>query len=425
MKKIINIIVIVMLPFILSSCDSVLSWIGAYMCSLAPDSDHCFQWTAGQSGNTEDCDKIKWTKFKAGGSNPPRDKCYLMVAENTGNYNACNKIKWWLMSYTVSGCISGTAIKKDDPIGCTKLPAWSADYTACVSGLATTDKVKTKNEEFDKLREELGDDPGNKELRKKYDALKNDLNTRYDLMNPTDRANYFKEKREGLMKDIDDEDVKQSIAQTYNNYKVANSGAKYTDLITNLKDVTEKQQLIKELDDTANTLTDTIKETMTNVVNDKKDEYLDGAKEKWQEWLDKNLTNDMKNKLTKLQGMKDKFDKWSEMYNDVNKKYESFKKAYDEIKALNDKAKEFDKMVGEWKIDAWQAKVLKWATLLNKWLEYTTQYVPVFGSTISTVSKATFDTVIKVATKRAERTNSMQKCIDDPLNCDPSTISAY
>ena len=213
------------------------------------------------------------------------------------------------MSYTVGECISGAAIKHDDPAGCMKLSAGSADYSNCVSKLATTDKVKTKDDEFEKLRDELGDDPGNRELRKKYDALKNDLNTRYELMNPTDRANFFKEKREGLMKDIDDEDVKLSIATGYNNYKKGNNAAKYTDLMTNLKDITEKQQLIKELDDTANTLTDTVKETMTNVVNDKADEYLDGAKEKGSEWLDKNLTNDMKYKLDKLQKYKEKFDK--------------------------------------------------------------------------------------------------------------------
>ncbi len=414
-----------MLPFVLSSCDSVLSWIWWYMCKLAPDSDHCFQWTAAQSGDTEDCDKIKWTKFKAGGSNPPKDKCYLMVAENTGNYDVCKKIKWWLMSYTSTECISNTAIKKDDPIGCTKLTTWSAEYVTCTQKLATTDKVKTKNEEFDKLKEELGDDPSNKELRKKYDILKNDLNTRYDMMNPVERSNFFKEKREGMMKDIEDEDVRQSIAKWYNDYKKNNTSAKYTDLITNLKDVTEKQQLIKELDDAANTLTDTVKETMTNIVNDKKDEYIEGATEKWKEWLDKNMTDDMKRKLAKLQTYKDKFDKWSEMYDDVSKKYETFKKAYDELKGLQDKAKEFDKMVWEWKINAGQAKVLKWATILNKWLEYTTEYVPVFGSTISKISKGTFDVVIKVATKRAERSNSMEKCMDDPANCDPSTITAY
>lgn len=59
MKKIINIIVILILPLALSSCDSVLSWIGGYMCQLAPDSDHCYQWEAVQSGDTADCDKIK------------------------------------------------------------------------------------------------------------------------------------------------------------------------------------------------------------------------------------------------------------------------------------------------------------------------------------------------------------------------------
>jgi hypothetical protein len=99
-------------------------------------------------------------------------------------------------------------------------------------------------------------------------------------MNPAERTNFFKEKRESLMKDIDDEDVKQSIAKSYNDYKVGNAGAKYTDLVSNLQDITEKQQLIKELDDAANTLTDTVKESMANIVNDKKDEFVEGAKEK-------------------------------------------------------------------------------------------------------------------------------------------------
>ena len=61
---------------------------------------------------------------------------------------------------------------------------------------------------------------------------------------------------------------------------MGNAGAKYTDLVSNLQDITEKQQLIKELDDAANTLTDTVKESMANIVNDKKDEFVEGAKEK-------------------------------------------------------------------------------------------------------------------------------------------------
>lgn len=157
------------MPFLLSSCDSVLGGIGALMCSLAPDSDHCFQWSAVQSGDPEQCDKIKGTKFKDVGSNPPRDKCYLTIAENTGNYNSCNKIQGGMMSYTKTECIAGAAIKKDDPEGCAKLASGTPDQLRCVAAIATPAKVKERDAEFQKLREELGDDPQNKELRAKYE----------------------------------------------------------------------------------------------------------------------------------------------------------------------------------------------------------------------------------------------------------------
>lgn len=98
---------------------------------------------------------------------------------------------------------------------------------------------------------------------------------------------------------------------------------------------------------------------MGDFVNDQKDEYLDGLKEKGEEWLDENLSKDMKYKLGKLEKMKEKFDKGSEAYDDVMKKYESFKKAYDEMQAIHAKVKEFDKMLGEGRINAGQARVLK------------------------------------------------------------------
>lgn len=189
------------------------------MCGLVPDSDHCYQWQAVQSGDPADCAKIKGTKFAKGGSNPPRDKCYLQIAENTGNYDVCKKIQGGLMSYTQTECIYGAAVKHDDPVGCQKLTKGSTEYANCISQVATTEKVKSKDAELANLREELGDDPGNRELRKKYEALKNDLNTRYALLNPTERMNLFKEKREEIMKDIDDEDVKLSIASSFNRNK--------------------------------------------------------------------------------------------------------------------------------------------------------------------------------------------------------------
>jgi hypothetical protein len=36
-----------------------------------------------------------------------------------------------------------------------------------------------------------------------------------------------------------------------------------------------------------------------------------------------------------------------------------------------------------------------------------------------------FDATVKFATKRAARTTAIDKCIEDPENCDPNGISPY
>lgn len=133
----------------------------------------------------------------------------------------------------------------------------------------------------------------------------------------------------------------------------------------------------------------------------------------------------MKGQLQRLTWMKDKYDKASEGYAEIESKYAKMKAVYDEAVAIQAKVKEFDAMVAQGKLDPGRAKTLKGAVLLGKGLEYATGYVPVFGSTISTISKETFETVVKVATKRAERSTGLDKCFDDPLNCDTDGISGY
>ncbi len=177
-----TLLVFALAPFFLSSCDSVLSGIGGLMCSLAPDSDHCYQFAAVQSGDPSRCEKIKGTKFKDVGSNPPRDKCYLQIAENTGNYDACDKIKGGAMSYTKNECLEGAAVKRDDPAGCAKLSAGSTERQRCALSVGSTEKVKAKDEEFQSLRQAFQDDPSDRETRAKYEAAKKDLNARYELM---------------------------------------------------------------------------------------------------------------------------------------------------------------------------------------------------------------------------------------------------
>jgi hypothetical protein len=161
------------------------------------------------------------------------------------------------------------------------------------------------------------------------------------------------------------------------------------------------------------------------MVNEKKDAILDDAKEKILEEAYKRSWTNMKYTLDKLKWLKEKYDKWSEYYESVNKKYETLKAAYDKMKDIQDRLNKIEQLWKEWKLDAWKVEVLKWSILLWEGLEYATSYVPVFWSTISTVTKETFGVVNKFATSRAIRTTAVNKCIDDPLNCDVEWISWY
>jgi hypothetical protein len=51
--------------------------------------------------------------------------------------------------------------------------------------------------------------------------------------------------------------------------------------------------------------------------------------------------------------------------------------------------------------------------------------VPVFGSTVSKITDATFEATMKFAQKRAERATALDKCINDPEHCDTDSISGY
>lgn len=99
------------------------------MCSLAPDSNHCYQWTWVQGNNPDKCAKIKWTKFKDTWSNPPRDKCYLQIAINSWDFGVCKNIKWWMMSYTYQECVHDTAIKHEDAKWCKLLSAFPSELS--------------------------------------------------------------------------------------------------------------------------------------------------------------------------------------------------------------------------------------------------------------------------------------------------------
>jgi DNA repair exonuclease SbcCD ATPase subunit len=161
------------------------------------------------------------------------------------------------------------------------------------------------------------------------------------------------------------------------------------------------------------------------MVNEKNDAILDEAKEKLLEEAYKKSWKNMKYMLSKMENLKETYDKWSAYYEAANEKYEKLKAAYEKMKDIQEKLNKIDKLWKEWKLDSWKVEVLKWSILLWEWLEYATWYVPVFWSTISTITKETFWVVNKFATKRAIRTTSIDKCIEDPANCDTDWISWY
>lgn len=434
MKSIFNkIFILIFLSLFLTSCDSILSGIWNLMCSWAPDTDHCYQFTAVQSASPSACEKIKWTKFKDTGSNPPRDKCYLTVAQNKSDYTICSKIKWWPASYTKSECESwvwekllSESLKADDINWCAKIkkiPNLSTVYANCVWQLATKEKLDNKDEKINNIIEQLKSNPWDKVLKKELDDLKKQKETTYNMMSDGQKKDYFKEKREEIMVWVEDEDVKSVISKEYTTYRAGETNI--NNMLIKLEEITKKQELIKSADEKANQLTDQIKEQLEWLVNDKQDEIIEKMWGKAKERIEENGWKDLKRSLWDLEWAMWKYEKWSKMFEDAKSKYDKLKWAYDEVMWVYNRIDEVNKMVAEGKIDAGKAKVLKWAVLLDKWLEYATEYVPVFWSTISTISKETFGTVIELAKKRAERSTAIEKCFDDPANCDTDKISWY
>jgi hypothetical protein len=425
-KKIIIVSLLLVSMLFVTACDwSLLSAILGSACDTMPDSAHCYQGEAVQSNDPDICDSIKVPdKFKDTGSNPPKDKCYLMVAQNSGEYAPCNKIQGGFMSYTKEECYADVAIEKGDPAGCKMLTG--AAFESCKAQVAptiTADKLTNINEQIDGLKSAAG--KGDATAAAQLADLEKKKKDMLEFMTPAQQADYMKKNREEIMGDISDEDVKSEVAQDFMKLRTANPNLNVDQLVQKLKDIKDQKETVKRLDEEANTLMDEMKKHMEDYTDEKKQEMIDAATEKGWGWMKQNGGDNLKYGLSNLESMKAKYDKASEAYKKLDDQITKIKGVYDEIKSIYTKVDSFNKMIAEGKIDKNQAKVLKGAVLLGKGLEYATGYVPVFGSTASTVTKETFGVVIKVATQRAERSNSLQKCFDDPEHCDPNGISAY
>lgn len=201
----IKIIIMLSSTFLLSWCfwDSLL-WLPSYtdlVCGFNADSDHCIQSMAIQNADVKWCNKIKWAKFAAWGSNPPKDKCYLLIAENTWDMSACNNIKWWISSYTKEECINWVATKFHNPSWCLQLE-WSIKQN-CINAISwnlTVWEVIDMDKQIELLKWELAkwEDP---ELQKQLEWLEKRRDD-YVTVLPTDKKESYKDLTDPLNKEI-------------------------------------------------------------------------------------------------------------------------------------------------------------------------------------------------------------------------------
>ena len=421
---------IILLPLFMLPLNGCLGDLIGIMCDFFPDGDHCYQSAAVQSADPYGCEKIKGEGFE--GSNPPKDKCYLMIAENTGDYSACDYIKGGAMSYTKEDCIYAAAVKNEDPAGCKKLTGMA--FETCrndVGATITTDKLSDIAEQIENAKSALGKNPDDPDLKKALADLEAQKKVIYEFAPTAVQNEYFKKGREDIMADIDDDDVKSTIAKQFTDYRNNHPNEDMDQLLKKMEDIKEQQEYIKNLDEQVNEVFDEMKGNVTDFVSENVDEavgaseFAEEMQEKGVEWFKENGGDRVKRGIENLEWMKEKYDKASEQYEQISEQIEKLKKVYDEAYEVYQKVDAVNKLVAEGKIDAGKARVLHGAIMLSKGLEYATEYVPVFGSTISKISTATFETTIKLATERAKRTTALDKCIEDPEHCDTEGITAY
>jgi hypothetical protein len=413
--------VALLIPVVLFSSGCGLGDIISLSCEFMSEPDHCYQAAAVQDANPEECAKITGQGFV--GQNPPRDKCYLMIAENTGDYEVCKEIQGGLTSYTPEECVTNIAVKNVDPEGCKNLtgPAMEA-CTESVTKSITSDTLTEINDKVEKAKAEAGADPSNTDAQEKLKKLLAQQAALFENASEPTKVAFMKSSREAILADVEDEDVKAEIVKLTLAARGQMPGMSLNDQLAKLKEIREQQELTKRLDEQANTLMDQIKSTATDFA---KEQVSDAASAKAKEFIEARASDELKSGIARLEGLKEKYDKASEQYQAVSAQIEKLQKVYHEVNEVKGKIAEVDKMVGEGKIDPNRAKVLHGAIYLGKALEYATDYVPVFGSTASTISKEVMDATVKFATSRAARTTALDKCIDDPEHCDPTGITPY
>ncbi|MEI8252996.1 MAG: hypothetical protein WCG25_04545 [bacterium] len=122
-----------------------------------------------------------------------------------------------------------------------------------------------RDQTIDSLTQQIKDDPDNAELKAKLQKEMESKKALFPFLSATEKSTYIKEQREKIMEDVDDADVQNSIAKEYNKFKATNPNADVITMLDKMKFIADKQKIIKQADDDANTLVDAVKDQMTDL----------------------------------------------------------------------------------------------------------------------------------------------------------------
>jgi hypothetical protein len=191
------------------------------------------------------------------------------------------------MSYTKEDCIFEVISKNDDPKGCDMIK--DDDRKAeCNETFRSANALVMKDQMIDDLTAQIKEDPENPDLKAKLEQLMNSKKALFPYLSSDEQNNYVREYREKIMENIDDEEVKVSIAKEYNNYKKNNPDMDIITMMDKMKAIADKQQTLKEIDEDANQLVDAVKSQMMDLAQQGQDALTDAMKEKASDWVKEN-----------------------------------------------------------------------------------------------------------------------------------------
>ena len=419
-KKII-LLILVVFTLANSECDFDLS--PRDPCAGESNPIQCYQDLAVERADPTLCERITVREDQV---NPQRDKCYLMVAQNTGDVEHCMNMIGGEGSFEKNDCIMGVSIQERDFEGCDLLRGNKRKecYEKIGENIQTNDLLNNLDE-IQILEDQLRGDWRNEELKQEIEDLKRKQDLMYENAPPEVKREYYRGQREKIFDTIEDPELKRMVSRDFIDYRSENQDASVTELFERMQEIREEKETIQRLDREAQRLIDDMKE---NIIAFGSDQAMSATEEltseAWQ-WTVERAQRDMDWDISRLERMKEQYDVASAQYEAISQRIEQFQQVYEDVTEVYEKVNKFNEMAANGDIEEGHAEVLKGAVFLGKGLEYATGYVPVFGSTASTISKETFDATVKFATRRAKRTTALNNCIEDPLNCDPDGITAY